>query len=402
MSTFTLKMKIADNASFAPVRSALFTRETAKAARNFHSKIPDYRPTPLYSLPAFASALGVQQVLVKDESQRFGLNAFKMLGGAWAIARLLCEEYALDINAFSFDTFRKQHPKPITFATTTDGNHGRGVAWAARQLGQHAVIYMPKGSAQARVNHITDLGAECIVTDMNYDDTVRLTMRTAEEKGWKVVQDTAWEGYTSVPTWIMQGYATLADEAVEQMQAMECGAPTHVFLQAGVGAMAAGVLGYLSDVYAPGTLHAVVVEPDKADCLFRSAALGKIVNVGGEMNTIMAGLACGEPNPLGWPLLRDCVRQFISCEDRVAALGMRVLGNPLGDDPRIISGESGAPGMGVLAAILHHPQAQQLKNTLKLTPHSRVLLINSEGDTDPQHYREVVWEGKFSSGNDKE
>lgn len=282
----------------------------------------------------------------------------------------------------------------MTFATTTDGNHGRGVAWAARALGQNAVIYMPKGSAASRVKHITDLGAECIVTDMNYDDTVRLTMRTAAEKGWIVVQDTAWEGYTDIPTWIMQGYATLADEAAEQMDAMKAAPPTHIFLQAGVGAMAGGVLGYFADCYGAENFNAIVVEPDGADCLWRSAEKGDIVNVSGDLNTIMAGLACGEPNPLGWPLLRNNTRQFISCEDGVAALGMRVLGNPLGNDARVISGESGAVGMGILAAILFHPQRAALMQKLQLTETSRILVLNTEGDTDPLHYREVVWEGK--------
>lgn len=394
MSQFSLKMDIINNAHFKPARSSHFNRQAAQEARAFHRTLPGYQPTPLLSLSAFAEALGVAEILVKDESHRFGLNAFKILGGAWAIARLLCKDYRIESKDFSFASFRQAGVKPMTFTTTTDGNHGRGVAWAARELGQHAVIYMPKGSSPARIKHITDLGAECIVTDMNYDDTVRLTMRTASEKGWKVVQDTAWEGYTEVPTWIMQGYATLADEAAEQMQAMGTACPTHVFLQAGVGAMAAGVLGYLTDVYGTDKLHAVVVEPDKADCLFRSAKQGQIVPVGGEMNTIMAGLACGEPNPLGWPLLRNCTRQFISCEDRVAALGMRVLGNPLGDDPRIISGESGAVSMGVLAAILHHPSRRQLMDRLRLSSTSRILLLSTEGDTDPQHYREVVWEGQ--------
>lgn len=394
MSQFSLKMDIINNAHVKPARSSHFNRQAAQEARAFHRTLPGYQPTPLLSLPAFAEALGVAQILVKDESHRFGLNAFKILGGAWAIARLLCKDYRIESKDFSFASFRQAGVKPVTFTTTTDGNHGRGVAWAARELGQHAVIYMPRGSSPARIKHITDLGAECIVTDMNYDDTVRLTMRTASEKGWKVVQDTAWEGYTEVPTWIMQGYATLADEAVEQMQAMGTACPTHVFLQAGVGAMAAGVLGYLTDVYGTDKLHAIVVEPDKADCLFRSAKQGQIVPVGGEMNTIMAGLACGEPNPLGWPLLRNCTRQFISCEDRVAALGMRVLGNPLGGDPRIISGESGAVSMGVLAAILHHPSRRQLMDRLRLSSTSRILLLSTEGDTDPQHYREVVWEGQ--------
>ena len=394
MSSFSLRLQIADNTRFTTQGSALFSREQAEAARAFHQRMPGYQPTPLHALDAFAAELGVGRVLVKDESQRFGLNAFKILGGAYAIACRVCEKYHFDKTDFSFEKGRALLPEPITFATTTDGNHGRGVAWAARELGQQAVIYMPKGASAERVAHITSLGAECIVTDMNYDDTVRLTMQMAQQHGWEVVQDTAWEGYEKIPAWIMQGYATLAVEAVEQVSANAWPTPTHVFLQAGVGAMAAGVLDYLVNCYGAQQLHAVIVEPDRADCLFRSAQAGDIVNVGGAMDTMMVGLACGEPNPLGWPRLRDCTRQFISCEDRVTALGMRVLGNPLGQDARIISGESGAVGMGVLAAILHSPQRAMLMEQLGLDANSCVLIISSEGDTDKQHYREVVWEGR--------
>ena len=394
MSVFSLKVAIEDNRYFNGETSPLFSKAQAQQAREFHKKITGYQPTPLCALDDLAQLFGVRKILVKDESKRFGLNAFKMLGGAYAIAQLLCEKYKLDINAFSFEKFKAMATGKMTFATTTDGNHGRGVAWAAQQLGQHAVVYMPKGSAQERVDHILNLGAECIVTDMNYDDTVRLTMRTAQERGWQVVQDTAWEGYTKIPTWIMQGYATLADEAAEQMRQMNIERPTHVLLQAGVGAMAAGVLGYLVDVFGADKLHSVIVEPELADCVYRSGVKGEIVNVGGDMATIMAGLACGEPNPLGWPLLRNCATQFISCQDSVAALGMRVLGNPLGNDPRIISGESGAVGLGVLAAVHHSPQRAQLMQKLGLDSQSVVLLISTEGDTDVKHYREVVWEGK--------
>lgn len=394
MSVFSLKVAIEDNRYFNGEISPLFSKAQAQQAREFHKKIAGYQPTPLCALDDLAQLFGVRKILVKDESQRFGLNAFKMLGGAYAIAQLLCEKYQIDIKEFSFEKFKAAATEKMTFATTTDGNHGRGVAWAAQQLGQHAVVYMPKGSAQERVDHILNLGAECIVTDMNYDDTVRLTMRTAQERGWQVVQDTAWEGYTKIPTWIMQGYATLADEAAEQMRQMHIEQPTHVLLQAGVGAMAAGVLGYLVDVFGADKLHSVIVEPELADCVYRSGIKGEIVNVGGDMATIMAGLACGEPNPLGWPLLRNCASQFISCQDSVAALGMRVLGNPLGNDPRIISGESGAVGLGVLAAVHHSPQRAQLMQKLGLDSQSVVLLISSEGDTDVKHYREVVWEGK--------
>ena len=395
MSAFSLKMDIADNRFFTGETSPLFSRQQAQQARHFHQKIAGYQPTPLYALKELATLFGVKNILVKDESQRFGLNAFKMLGGAYAIAQLLCEKYHLDINAFSFETLKSTNKEKMTFATTTDGNHGRGVAWAAQQLGQNAVVYMPKGSAQERVDAILRLGAECIVTDMNYDDTVRFTMQTAQKNGWEVVQDTAWEGYTKIPTWIMQGYATLADEAVEQMAAMGIARPTHVFLQAGVGAMAGGVLGYLVDVFGARDLHSVIVEPELADCIYRSGLKGDIVNVGGDMATIMAGLACGEPNPLGWEILRNCATQFISCQDAVAALGMRVLGNPVGNDHRVISGESGAVGLGTLAAVHFHPQRQALMNKLGLDSHSVVLVISTEGDTDVQHYREVVWEGKL-------
>ncbi|ATM05207.1 TPA: diaminopropionate ammonia-lyase [Raoultella planticola] len=395
MSAFSLKMDIAENRFFTGEASPLFSRQQAQQARHFHQKIVGYEPTPLYALKSLAALFGVSTILVKDESQRFGLNAFKMLGGAYAIAQLLCEKYHLDINAFSFATFKASSKEKMTFATTTDGNHGRGVAWAAQQLGQNAVIYMPKGSAQERVDAILRLGARCIVTEMNYDDTVRFTMQTARQNGWEVVQDTAWEGYTKIPTWIMQGYATLADEAVEQMAAMGIARPTHVFLQAGVGAMAGGVLGYLVDVFGARDLHSVIVEPELADCLYRSGVKGQIVNVGGSMSTIMAGLACGEPNPLGWDILRNCATQFISCQDAVAALGMRVLGNPLGTDPRVISGESGAVGLGILCAVHFHPQREALMNKLGLDSHSVVLVISTEGDTDVKHYREVVWEGKY-------
>lgn len=394
MSAFSLKMDIADNRFFTGETSPLFSRQQAQQARHFHQKIAGYQPTPLYALNDLARLFGVSKILVKDESQRFGLNAFKMLGGAYAIAQLLCEKYQLDINTFSFDTLKTTIKEKMTFATTTDGNHGRGVAWAAQQLGQNAVVYMPKGSAQERVDAILKLGAECIVTDMNYDDTVRFTMKTAQQNGWEVVQDTAWEGYTKIPTWIMQGYATLADEAVEQIAAMGIARPTHVFLQAGVGAMAGGVLGYLVDVYGARNLHSVIVEPELADCVYRSGVKGQIVNVGGDMATIMAGLACGEPNPLGWEVLRNCATQFISCQDAVAALGMRVLGNPTGKDPRIISGESGAVGLGILAAVHFHPQRDALMHKLGLDKDAVVLVISTEGDTDVKHYREVVWEGK--------
>ncbi len=396
MSKLNFNIHIADNQHFNGRLSELFSMSEAEKARRFHLQLNGYQPTPLHSLDALANEFGVKNILVKDESYRFDLNAFKMLGGVYAIARLLCDEYKMDIESFNFETFKTQITTKMTFTTATDGNHGRGVAWAANQLGQNAVVYMPKGAADERVNNIRALGAECIVTDMNYDDTVRLAIKNAAEHGWKVVQDTAWEGYTEIPTWIMQGYSTLAVEAVEQMAQLGVEKPTHVFLQAGVGAMAGGVLGYLAEYCGADALHSVIVEPNQADCIYRSgiAETGDMVNVDGDLATIMVGLACGEPNPLGWEVLKNCSTQFVSCEDRVAALGMRVLGNPLTPDPAVISGESGAVGIGLLAAVHYSHDEEKLKKQLGLNEDSVVLVINTEGDTDPVHYREVVWQGK--------
>lgn len=396
MSEFSLSLKQRDNRFFNGKRSLLFSTETAGAVREFHQRIPGYQPTPLVSLEHLAAGLGLGKILVKDESYRFGLNAFKVLGGSYAIGQCVCRKLGIPLEKFTFDSLKGQ--EPITFATATDGNHGRGVAWAAQQLEQKAIIYMPKGAAVERVENIRRLGAECIVTDLNYDDAVRLATKNADDNGWLMVQDTAWEGYTEIPTWIMQGYMTMASEAAEQMQAEGIERPSHVILQAGVGAMAGGVLGYLSNRYGADSFHGIIAEPHQADCIYQSGGddRGAAVNVTGDLDTIMVGLACGEPNPLGWEILRNCSRHFMSVEDRVAALGMRILGNPLAGDRRVVSGESGAIGTGLLYAIARHPDAREIMKSLNLDHNSVVLLFNTEGDTDPVNYRDVVWEGKYS------
>tara|TARA_R110001583_G_scaffold8952_5_gene42278 strand:+ start:7830 stop:9026 length:1197 start_codon:yes stop_codon:yes gene_type:complete len=392
-------LKIEANRHFNGELSTLFSVLEAEKAQGFHQRLPGYQPTPLHDLKDLAKEFSLEKILVKDESYRFGLNAFKMLGGVYAIARLLCDEFTLDIDAFDFDKLQTHIKQKLTFATATDGNHGRGVAWAAQQLGQHAVVYMPKGAAEERVKNIRALGAECIVTDLNYDETVRLVVELSTNNGWKVVQDTAWEGYSEIPTWIMQGYSTMAAEAIQQITEQGIAKPTHVILQAGVGAMAGGVLGFLAEKLGANNLKTIIVEPEKADCIYRSGVSekGEIINVGGELDTIMVGLACGEPNPLGWQVLRNCATHFVSCEDRLAALGMRVLANPTGDDPRIISGESGAIGTGLLAGIYYSENKQVLMKQLELGADSVVLVISTEGNTDPVHYRDVVWRGKHAT-----
>lgn len=368
--------------------------------RNFHESFPQYKPTPLANLKTLAKAQGIGGIFVKDESHRFGLNAFKVLGGSFAIGKYMAKQLNVDMADLKYNELvadaTKQKLGSLTFATTTDGNHGRGVAWTAQQLGQKSVVYMPKGTQQIRLDNIKKLGADACILDMNYDEAVRYTAQQAQEKGWVVVQDTAWVGYEEIPVGIMQGYGTMAFEALEQLRAVGIEEPTHIFVQAGVGSMAAAVHGFFANacVNKPVT---VVVEACNTECFYNSivAGDGQARSVGGDLQTIMAGLACGEVNSIAWDILRDGAELFAVCPDRVAANGMRVLGNPVGDDPRVVSGESGAVTTGLLYDILSKPELAWVKEELGLDEQSVVLLFSTEGDTDPVMYRKIVWEGRY-------
>lgn len=377
-----------------------FSQQELVKALNFHRSIPGYAPTPLYTLSALSEKLGVKTLYLKDESQRFGLKAFKALGGAYAMACHIAELLGKDISELPFERMTSEEVrhdlKTVTFATTTDGNHGRGVAWMARQLQQNAVVYMPKGSSQQRLASIRNEGATAEIVDMNYDDAVRMTAEQAEKHGWIVVQDTAWEGYEKIPLWIMQGYGTLMLESMTQLHQVP---PTHIFVQAGVGSFAGMVQGMVTAAWGEHRPKVIVAEALIADCLYRSARAkgGEALAVGGDLQTVMAGLACGEANTIGWKLLRDYATAFVSCPDEVAALGMRMLGNPLAGDPQIISGESGAVTTGLLAMLMTSPELAQTREQLGLDEHSRVLVISTEGDTDPQQYLDIVWGGQYPS-----
>ncbi|MEA4826202.1 MAG: diaminopropionate ammonia-lyase [Clostridium sp.] len=373
--------------------------EEIKKVKGFHESFHMYSPTPLVSLKNLAEHLGISNIFVKDESYRFGLNAFKVLGGSYAIGKFVSEKLGVDISEMSFDELRSNETKDrigeITFTTATDGNHGRGVAWAAQQLGQKAVVYMPKGSSKIRLDNIKATGAEAYITELNYDDAVRLSLENARKYGWQIIQDTAWEGYENIPLWIMQGYTTMMFEVAEQLVEYGVERPTHVFIQAGVGSLAGAVQGCVASYYNGERPITAVIEPNKADCMYRSAVNGKITNVTGHMDTIMAGLACGEPNPMGWKILKDYCDLFASCPDNIAANGMRVLGNPMGEDKKIISGESGAATMGFLYTILTDNKYRVIKEMLNINESSKILLISTEGDTDPENYRKIVWDGKY-------
>ena len=282
----------------------------------------------------------------------------------------------------------------MIFVTATDGNHGRGIAWTARQLGYKSVIFMPKGSSPSRVNNIKAEGAEVIVLDCNYDDAVRYAKQYAIDNNGVLMQDTALEGYEEIPLWIMQGYLSIGHEIITQLSKSH-DKITHLFLQAGVGSFTAAILGYFINIYGGDNFKSIIIEPESASCIYKSALIndGKPHAVEGDLKTIMAGLACGEPNPIAWPILRDYADCFVSCPDYVAARGMRILANPLGDDGRIVSGESGAPGLGLVSLIMEKDELKDLRDTLELNENSKVMIISTEGDTDPDNYRRILWDG---------
>lgn len=377
-----------------------FEEKEMKEVYDFHKSLPGYKATPLVELDDLAKYYGVQKLWLKDESKRFGLNAFKVLGGSYAIGKYLSQKLGRDMSELPFNVLISDEVKKqlgdVTFVTATDGNHGRGVAWVANKLRQKSVVYMPKGSAKMRFDAIAREGADVSITDLNYDDAVRLANKGAEEHGWIMVQDTAWDGYEEIPLWIMQGYSTIINEIVEQLEAAKEEKPTHVFLQAGVGSFAGAVQGYLAHLYGDDRPITIICEPHGANCIYKSmeANDGKPHNVTGDLTTIMAGLACGEPNTISWKILRDNADFSVSCDDSIAARGMRVLSSPLGNDQRVISGESGAVGLGLFTVLSEKKEEYaELMKALKIDENSRILCISTEGDTDVEGYKNVVWNG---------
>ena len=382
----------------------LMSEENVTKANEFHKSFPQYSVTPLQKLSALASYLGVKGIYCKDESYRFGLNAFKVLGGSYAMGRYIAKELGRDIsqlpyNVLSSDKLREEFGQ-ATFFTATDGNHGRGVAWAAKRLGQKAVVRMPQGTTKTRFDNIAKEGAEVTIEEVNYDDCVRMAAaEAAKTEHGIIVQDTAWAGYEEIPSWIMQGYGTLVLEADKQLKENGVDRPTHVFVQAGVGSLAGAVVGYFAHKYKENPPVMVVCEASAADCLYRSAvqADGNLVNVTGDLQTIMAGLACGEGNTIGWDILKNHVTVFASCPDWMSAKATRIYANPLENDPHIISGESGSVPLGLAYTALHDEDAKDLKEALKLDENSNILVISTEGDTDPVRYREIVWDGLYGT-----
>lgn len=353
--------------------TAGFGIETAAKARAFHETIEEYCVTPLVELKAFSTQAGIKGMYLKDESLRFGLNAFKGLGGSFAMSMIPDEM-----------------KDSAVFITATDGNHGRGVAWAARKLGRPCVVYLPKGTAKERLDNILAQGADAGITDLCYDDAVRKAARDAELNGWILVQDTSREGYEEIPRRIMQGYTTMALEAAEQMGST---VPTHVFLQAGVGSMAGAVAAFLEEYYRDRCPVITIIEPFSADCIYKTAVAddGKLHSSGKEMDTIMAGLACGEPCSLAWEILKTHADFFVSMPDSFAEYGMRLLAHPLGGDKAVESGESGASAFGFAACAALLPEYAETRKILGIDENSVILCFSTEGATDRKNYEKIVY-----------
>ena len=368
-----------------------FTESDAQNAVRFHKSIPGYCETPLVSLQCVAAQHQIKSILVKDESFRFGLKAFKGLGGSYSMFRILCEKLGLDECSSDYSTFLREDIRSacenIVFVTATDGNHGKGVSWAAKLFGCKAHVFMPKGTVEARRRAIEEAGnATAEITELNYDRSVEYAASLAEQNGWILIQDTSWEGYETIPRWIVEGYLTMAEEIKDSMNGE---VPTHIFLQAGVGAMAGGVESFFMDACGKEKPMITIVEPTEAACIYQSVLRGdgRAHSIEGNPETIMAGLNCGTPCGVVWPVLRDYSTRFCACEDTVTKLGMRAYAKPVGSDPALVSGESGAVTYGLLLSVL---RSDVLRRQFRINRDSVILLISTEGDTDPDDYRRVV------------
>jgi diaminopropionate ammonia-lyase len=345
---------------------------------------PDYAPTPLCDLPEIGRQCGIATLRLKDEAGRFGLGSFKALGGAYAVATVLLNEFArggvapaVSVAELAAGTWRAATER-ITVACATDGNHGRAVAWGAQRFHARCVIFIHAAVSQGRADAIARYGAEIRRVAGTYDDAVRECARLADAQRWHVVSDTAWPGYTEIPRDIMQGYRLMADEAADQWTGPP---PTHVFFQGGVGGAAAAVSVQCRARFTPAPAL-IVVEPDHAACLLASAELGERTAIAGNLDTIMAGLACGEPSLLAWPELERAACAFMAIPDEAAAATMRVLAAQ-----GVVAGESGVAGLAGCLLATADPAARA---TLGLDADSRVLLFSTEGATDPELYAKLV------------
>ena len=345
---------------------------SSSKALDYHKTLSQYQPTPLHHLKNLARKLGIKNVFVKDESHRFGLNAFKGMGASYAVYKVL-----------------ENKPEITTICTATDGNHGRAVAWAAKMAGKKAVIFVPKDTTHNRIQAIADEGAEVKQLDLNYDNTCQHAAETSKKEGWELIQDTAWEGYEEIPAYIMAGYQTHFQELEDSLHTLPLPQVDIVFLQAGVGSWGAAAIWYYLNRYQEKRPKLVIVEPNESDGILQSLIAGKRSLPSGNQETIMAGLNCGIPSLTAWDIIQSGADAAMKVEDKWAEKAIRQLYYPEGDDPRIIAGESGVGGLAGFLA-LSEPQFDSLRHTLAIGADTSVLFYSTEGATDRDSFDSIV------------
>ncbi len=378
--------------AYGPSERDVLDPDAARTARAEIRGWPEYAPTPLHALPGLAGLLGVRSVRYKDESTRFGLGAFKALGGAYAVLTAAQDELERRTgarpSAQALLEGRVPEASEITTTTASAGNHGRAVAWGSQRIGCRCVVYLPADVTPARAGAIRSHGARVVVADGDYDQAVSQAQSDADEAGWLVISDTSYEGYTEIPRRVMEGYTVLAEETLEALDAAGELPPTHVLVQAGVGGLATGLCGGLWSALGSDRPIFVGVEPVSADCFSRSIRSGRRVRVGGPFPTMMGGLASGVPSILAWRLLSTCLDAAIAILDDTSRKAMRALASgELGH--AISAGESGAAGVGVALELSRLVGARRL---IGLDDRSRVLTLGTEGPIDPSSYARIVGE----------
>lgn len=342
-------------------------------ALQFHKSIENYQPTPLVELPELANSFELGKIYVKDESFRFGLNAFKGLGASFAIHKIL-----------------EKDPSIKTFCTATDGNHGRAVAWSSKMLGKASRIFVPKDTTTARIKAIEKEGGIVEKIDGNYEDTCAYAQKMSKENQWQLVQDTATENYEEIPAYIMAGYFTHFLELEESLHTLPVPEVDIVFLQAGVGSWPASAAWYYLNRYGKNRPKIVLVEPKEAAGILASFKKGERTSPYGNYQTIMAGLNCGIPSTSAWEILKNSVDAAMAIEDHYTEQAIRKLYYPKGADKRIISGESGAGGFAGFLALSSDPRFVKLKEYLNMNRDTRCLFYSTEGDTDPENFRKII------------
>jgi len=385
-----LRNPLADaTAPWSVAQKAILSDAALQRARATITAWPGYQVSPLHTLSAWATNCGVQSVHYKDEAPRFGLGSFKALGGAYAVARLLQRQIATSLNGREpsmADILAGTHSdavKKITVCCATDGNHGRSVAWGAQTFGCQCTIFVHATVSEARQRAIEAYGATVIRTDGNYDESVREAQRVASERNWFVVSDTSYPGYVDVPKDVMQGYELMAAESYEQLSEP----PTHIFLQTGVGGMAAAVAAFFARSCGANRPQIILADPKRSACWLETLRAGKPTLVSGDIDTIMAGLACGEVSLLAWAVLEQHADAVVSVPDSGVADTMKRLAHPSAQDVPIVAGESAIAGLLALTMVAADPNARK---TLKLTDQSRVLVFGTEGDTDAALYEQLT------------